>query len=98
MLPVNIAGKVFHDLGDKPRRLIDIHGIHRFENPHGVTLLAAGFDEGTGVFWKTASAVTDAWKKERRANPRIRGQSATDGIHIGADGFAQIRDLIHERN
>ena len=61
-------------------------------------LIGAGANQRLDVLGEAGSAVPRTGKEKRLADPPVSADAAPDLGHVGTHGFAQARDLVHERN
>src|SRR5436190_11799224 len=92
------AAKMFLDCWYKLGLLFGIYLHDGFKNLKIVLTVLRSFRECLHVFREATASVADAWEQESFTDTIVSANSFTNGIHIGAELFAKVGDLIHERN
>ena len=70
--------------------------LHRIQNAERHFVLGAGAHQRLDVLGEAGAAVPRAREQERLSDTPVGADAAPHLSHIGADGLAQPRDLIHE--
>ena len=69
---------------------------HRLDDPQRHVVIERDLHQRAGILWKTRAAEAGAGMQEFRADAIVEPDAARDFLHIGADLFGQIRDLVDE--
>ncbi len=83
---------------DDARALTAVHRAHRAEQLCGPRLPASELLYGRDVLGKTGAAEAESSPQMAGADPRIEGQRAREGLPVGADRLADVRQSVGERH
>ena len=95
-LEICFATEALRELVEQHGLLVFVHFFDSLQNTHLVAVLLGGLDEGLHVLGETASAVAAAGVEELRAYAGVAADALADHVHVGADEFAEVRDVVHE--
>lgn len=76
--------------------LLFVRKVRRFGHSHRHAVQSAQVKEGLDVLRKTRAAVPGTRVEKALPDPRIAAHSEPDGVHVGARGVAETRELVHE--
>ena len=88
--------EALRELVEQHRLLVFVHFFDSLQNTHLVAVLLGGLDECLHVLGEAASAVAAARVEELRADAGVAADALADHVHVGADEFAEVRDVVHE--
>ena len=92
------AAEIRQHLGDQPLFLRVVRCLDRVQNLEVVSVIAGRLDQRLDVLGKTAAAIADAGKEERRSDPAVGADGPAHLIDVGANQLAHVRHLVHERD
>ena len=95
-LEICFATEALREFVEQHRLLVFVHFFDSLQDAHLVAVLFGGLDEGLHVLGEAASAVTAARVEELRADAGVAADALADHVHVGADEFAEVRDVVHE--
>ena len=98
VLAAKVCTKMSLDLGDHDALLGVVDRLDGFEDAHGIALLLGGAGQGLDVLGEAASAVANARVNKLGADARIAADALAYLVHVGPHDFAEVGDVVHERN
>src|SRR5205814_8994638 len=69
---------------------------HRLDDPQIHVMILRDLDQRAGVLWKTRAAETGTGMQQFSADAVVELDAACDFLHVGADLFGEVRDLVDE--
>ena len=75
-----------------------IHAFNGFQHFHGITVLIGSLDEGLHIFREARAAISASGIQELATNAGIATDALSNHIHVGSHQFAEVGNVVHERN
>ena len=95
-LPIEIFAEHVCDLLPEPAALFLIHHMDGLVELAGKIDFAPHRADGKRVLGKARTAVAQAGIEELVSDPLVSAHALANVLHVGAVGFAQSRDFVHE--
>jgi len=69
---------------------------HGLDDGGGFAVVSGDTDQGFGILGEAGAAVAGTGMEEFGANPAVHAHGFCDGLNVGADGLADVGDLVDE--
>ena len=83
---------------EKHALLTLIHFFNGLEHTHLIALLTRRLNQSLDVLRETGTTIAATGIEELGADARVCANAFAHHVHIGTDEFAEIGDVVHERN
>ena len=75
-----------------------VYFFNSFEHSHFVAVFFGGLNQRLHIFRETASAIAAAGIEELGADAGVGTDAFTHHVDVGADEFAKVGNVVHERD
>ena len=96
VLPRRLAAERVRDLARHRALAVVVDREHRLDDPQRHVVIERDLDQRAGILREARAAEARPGMQEFRADAIVEPDAARDFLHIGADFFGQIRDLVDE--
>ena len=97
-LALQVACVILVELSEENGLLLFVDIFNGFQDTHAVAVLFSRLDEGFDVFRETRTAIAATGIEELRTDAGIAADALTHHVDIRSNEFAEIGNVVHERN